>query len=227
MRRSSPRTRATTPVTPPRRPEGQALFAPVAVSDVVVENFLPGTPVAELAMTSLPPSTPASSCCAVRLRSDGTVSQQYSFDRSGWPSPPHLPDRLSEHPPVARLFHRRLRYRPGSVRGWRPSTTAMAPRDATGGRRPLTKRSGGCPALANEYVCTGRSGAAGNVFTGVSPAEQFQTADGRVQANHGQRPHVRAALRNDGEPDLAKEPRIAGRGGRVAHMAELHERIGR
>jgi succinyl-CoA---D-citramalate CoA-transferase len=84
-------------------------------------------------------------------------------------------------------------------------------------------------ALANEYASTGKvRERLGNVFTGVSPAEQFQTADGEYIVVHaGSDRTFERLCETMGEPELAKDPRITGRGGRVAHMAELHERIGR
>jgi formyl-CoA transferase len=83
--------------------------------------------------------------------------------------------------------------------------------------------------LANEYAATGKvRERMGNTFTGVSPAEQFETADGEYIVIHAgsDRTFERLCV-TIGEPELARDPRITGRGGRVKHMDELHARIGR
>jgi crotonobetainyl-CoA:carnitine CoA-transferase CaiB-like acyl-CoA transferase len=83
--------------------------------------------------------------------------------------------------------------------------------------------------LANDYASTGKvRERLGNTFTGVSPAEQFETADGQYTVIHAgsDRTFERLCI-TMGEPELVKDPRISGRGGRVKHMDELHRRIRR
>lgn len=219
-----------------RQPEGQALFKRlVAVSDVIVENFLPGTMERwNLGYDELAAVNPG----IVMLRTSGygqtgPYRTKYSFDRiamafagltylTGFP----------EHDPV----------RPGyfiadygtGVLGAFGVLAALHHRDGPGRGRgqvvdvslyeTIWRMSGG---LANEYAATGEvRERLGNVFTGVSPAEQFATADGEYVVVHaGSDRTFERLCETMGQPELAKDPRIAGRGGRVAHMAELHERI--
>lgn len=221
-----------------RRREGQDLFKQlVAVSDVVVENFLPGTMERwnlgydDLAAVNLG---------VVMLRSSGygqtgPYKNRYSFDRIGMAVagltyltgfPDHAPVRpgyfiadygtgfLGAFGVLAALH-----YRDGPGQGIGQVVDVSL-------YETIWRMSGG---LANEYASTGRvRERMGNTFTGVAPAEQFETADGQYIVIHaGSERTFERLCTTIGEPDLAKDPRIIGRGGRIKHMDELHGYIRR
>ena len=221
-----------------RRPEGQALFKRlVAVSDVVVENFLPGTMERwNLGFEELAAVNPG----IVMLRCSGygqtgPYRTKYSFDRvamafAGLTYLTGFPDT----PPV----------RPGyfiadygtGVMGAFGVMAALHARDhSTNGRgqvvdvslyETIWRMSG---ALAAQYAQTGHvRERMGNRFPGVSPADQFETSDGEYIVVHAGSERVFARLcETIGEPELADDPRLQGRDGRVKHQDELHARIGR
>ena len=219
-----------------RRSEGQRLFKRlVAVADVVVENFLPGTMerwnlgYEELAAVNRG---------IVMLRSSGygqtgPYKNRYSFDRIGMAFGGLT--YLTGHPdrPPVRPGYFVADYATGFL-GAFGVMTALHYRDGPGAGQgqmvdvslyeTIWRMSG---ILANQYAATGEvRERMGNTFPGVSPAEQFETADGEYLVVHGgsERTFERLCIAM-GEPELAHDPRMTGRGGRVKHMAELHERI--
>jgi crotonobetainyl-CoA:carnitine CoA-transferase CaiB-like acyl-CoA transferase len=219
-----------------RRPEGQRLFKRlVAVSDVVVENFLPGTMERwNLGYDDLAAVNPG----IVMLRSSGygqtgPYRNRYSFDRIGmaFAGLTYLTG-MPDHPPV-RPGYFIADYGTGFL-GAFGVLAALHYRDGPGQGRgqvvdislyeTIWRMSG---ILANDYASTGKvRERLGNTFTGVSPAEQFETADGQYIVIHAgsDRTFERLCI-TMGDPELANEPRIAGRGGRVKHMEELHRQI--
>jgi formyl-CoA transferase len=221
-----------------RTAEGQSLFKQlVAVSDVVVENFLPGTMERwNLGYEELAAVNPG----VVMLRSSGygqtgPYRTRYSFDRIGmaFAGLTYLTG-FPEHQPV-RPGYFIADYGTGFL-GAFGVLAALHFRDGPGCGRgqvvdvslyeTIWRMSGG---LANEYAGTGRARERmGNVFTGVSPAEQFETADGEYIVVHaGSDRTFERLCATMGEPEIARDPRLTERGGRVKHMAELHERIRR
>jgi crotonobetainyl-CoA:carnitine CoA-transferase CaiB-like acyl-CoA transferase len=219
-----------------RRPEGQGLFKRlVAVSDVVVENFLPGTMERwNLGYDDLA----AVNSGIVMLRTSGygqtgPYKHRYSFDRIGmaFAGLTYLTG-MPDHPPV-RPGYFIADYGTGFL-GAFGVLAALRHRDGPGNGRgqvvdvslyeTIWRMSG---VLANDYASTGKvRERMGNTFTGVSPAEQFETADGQYIVIHAgsDRTFERLCL-TMGDADLAKDSRIGGRGGRVKHMDELHRRI--
>jgi formyl-CoA transferase len=219
-----------------RRPEGQRLFKRlVLVSDVVVENFLPGTLERwHLGYEDLAAVNPG----IVMLRSSGygqtgPYKHRYSFDRIGMAFAgltylTGMPDR----PPV-RPGYFIADYGTGFL-GAFGVLAALHYRDGPGKGRgqvvdvslyeTIWRMSG---ILANDFASTGKvRERLGNTFTGVSPAEQFETADGEYIVIHaGSDRTFERLCRTMGDAELARDPRIAGRGGRVKHMDELHQRI--
>ncbi|MGD9892062.1 MAG: CaiB/BaiF CoA transferase family protein [Dehalococcoidia bacterium] len=219
-----------------RRPEGQRLFKRlVAVSDVVIENFLPGTMERwHLGYDDLA----AVNAGIVMLRSSGygqtgPYKHRYSFDRIGmaFAGLTYLTG-MPDHPPV-RPGYFIADYGTGFL-GAFGVLAALHHRDGPGNGRgqvvdislyeTIWRMSG---ILANDYASTGKvRERLGNTFTGVSPAEQFETADGQFIVIHaGSDRTFERLCTTMGDAELAKDPRISGRGGRVKHMEELHQRI--
>jgi crotonobetainyl-CoA:carnitine CoA-transferase CaiB-like acyl-CoA transferase len=220
-----------------RRPEGQGLFKRLAaISDVVIENFLPGTMerwglgYAELS---------AANERIVMLRvsgygQTGPYRHKYSFDRvamafGGLTYVTGHPDR----PPV----------RPGffiadyvtGVWGAFGVLAAIHNRDVVGTGKgqmidlslyeAVWRLSG---PLAANYA---RSGTVrerqANTFPGVVPADQFETGDGNYIVLHAGTDRVYGRLcETMGRPELAHDPRFVHRAGRVQRMDELHTIIG-
>lgn len=220
-----------------RRAEGQALFKRLVTrSDVVIENFLPGTMEKwGLGYDDL---------CAVNPRivmlrvsgygQTGPYRHKYSFDRvamafGGLTYVTGHPDR----PPV----------RPGffiadyvtGVWGAFAVLAALHYRDVVGAGmgqmidlalyEAVWRLSG---PLAANYARTGQvRERQGNVFPGVVPADQFETCDGHYLVLHAGTDRVyRRLCETMGRPELADDPRFAQRAERVRHMNELHAIIG-
>lgn len=220
-----------------RTEDGQRLFKRlVAVSDIVVENFLPGTMERwRLGYDDLA----AVNRGIVMLRTSGygqtgPYKNKYSFDRIGmaFGGLTYLTG-MPDHPPVRPGFFI-ADYGTG-ILGAFGALAALHYRDGPGEGQgqvvdlslyeTIWRMSGW---LAAEYAGTGKvRERMGNTFTGVSPAEQFETADGEwIVVHAGSERTFERLCATMGVPELSKEPRFAERGGRVKHMAELHERIG-
>jgi len=221
-----------------RQPEGQALFKRlVAVSDVVVENFLPGTMDRwNLGYDELATVNPG----IVMLRCSGygqtgPYRTKYSFDRvaMAFAGLTYL-SGFAETPPV-RPGYFIADYGTGFVGAFGVMAALHARDHSTDGRGQMVdvslyetiwRMSG---ALAAQHALTGQvRERVGNRFPGVSPADQFQTADGEYIVVHGGSDRVFSRLCDTiGAPELATDPRLQVRDGRVKHQDELHERIGR
>jgi crotonobetainyl-CoA:carnitine CoA-transferase CaiB-like acyl-CoA transferase len=219
-----------------RTPGGQGLFKRLAaISDVVIENFVPGTMERwGLGYDDLAAVNPG----IVMLRSSGygqtgPYRTKYGFDRigmafGGLTYVTGYPDA----PPV-RPGYFVADYGTGFV-GAFGVLAALHHRDHEGGGRgqvvdvslyeTIWRMSG---TIAAEYAATGAvRERLGNTFQGVSPAEQFQTADGQYIVIHGGQDRVFKRLCVTMEfSELADDPRLQGRDARATHMAELHERI--
>lgn len=218
------------------RPEGQALFKQlVAVADVVVENFRPGTMERwGLGYEDLAAVNPG----IVMLRvsgygQTGPYRHKYSFDRigmafGGLTYVTGYPDR----PPVRPGFY--IADYVTGLWGAFGVLAALHHRDHTDGRGQMIdlslyesvwRLSG---SLAATYAATGVvRERQGNTMPGVVPAEQFETADGRYLVLHAGTDRVFQRLcAVMHRPDLAQAPRFARRSERVHHAAELHALIG-
>jgi formyl-CoA transferase/succinyl-CoA--D-citramalate CoA-transferase len=221
-----------------RRPEGQSLFKRlVAVSDVVVENFLPGTMerwnLGYDALAAVNPGIVMLRCSG--YGQTGPYRGKYSFDRvamafAGLTYLSGFPDT----PPV-RPGYFIADYGTGFLGAFGVMAALHARDYATNGRgqvvdvslyETIWRMSG---ALAAGYAQTGQvRERMGNRFLGVSPAEQFETADGEYIVVHAGSDRVFGRLcETIGEPELANDPRLQGRDGRVKHQDELHEHIRR
>lgn len=218
------------------RPEGQALFKQlVAVADVVVENFRPGTMERwGLGYEDLAAVNPG----IVMLRvsgygQTGPYRHKYSFDRigmafGGLTYVTGYPDR----PPVRPGF-----YVADYVTGlWGAFgvLAALHHRDRVDGRGQMIdislyesvwRLSG---PLAANYAAKGVvRERQGNTMPGVVPAEQLETADGRYLVLHAGTDRVFQRLCEVmNRPDLATDPRFARRAERVQHAEELHAVVG-
>lgn len=219
-----------------RRPEGQALFKRlVAVADVVVENFRPGTLERwGLGYEELAAVNPG----IVMLRvsgygQTGPYRHKYSFDRigmafGGLTYVTGYPDR----PPVRPGFF--IADYVAGLWGAFGVLAALHHRDHTDGRGQMIdvslyeavwRLSG---PLAANYAAKGIvRERQGNTMPGVVPAEQFETADSRYLVLHAGTDRVfqRLCAVMD-RPDLAADPRFARRSERVNHATELHALIG-
>jgi len=215
---------------------GQAIFKQlVAVADVVVENFRPGTMERwGLGYEALAAVNPG----IVMLRvsgygQTGPYRHKYSFDRigmafGGLTYVTGYPDR----PPVRPGFF--IADYVAGLWGAFGVLTALHHRDHTDGRGQMIdvslyeavwRLSG---PLAANYAAKGIvRERQGNTMPGVVPAEQFETADGRYLVLHAGTDRVFQRLcAVMGRPDLAENPRFARRSERVQHADELHALIG-
>ncbi len=220
-----------------RRPEGQELFRSlVARSDIVVENFLPGTMERwGLGYDALAAVNPG----IVMLRisgygQTGPYAHKYSFDRIGMAfAGLTYVTGFPDSPPV----------RPGffiadyvtGLWGAFGVLAAIHSRDVAGTGRgqmidmslyeSVWRLSG---PLAASYAKHGvRRERQGNTMPGVSPADQFLTADGHYLVLHAGTDRVFARLMETiGRQDLVSDPRFATRTQRNASMDELHAVVG-
>lgn len=219
-----------------RGPEGQDLFKRlVALSDVVVENFLPGTMERwGLGYDDLAAANPR----IVMLRisgygQTGPYRSKYSFDRIGMAfAGLTYTTGFPDGPPV----------RPGyfiadyvtGLWGAFGVLTALHNRDVVGTGRgqmidaslyeSIWRLSGPLAAnYAKNGVVRERQG---NSMPGVSPAEQFETSDGQYLVLHAGTDRVYVRLvETMRRPDLISDPRFAARGPRAKNMDELHALI--
>ncbi|GAB4323856.1 MAG: CoA transferase [Dehalococcoidia bacterium] len=218
-----------------RLPAGQALFRRLCdVSDVLIENFRPGTLERySLAPDSLRETNPR--LVAVRFSGYGQTGpyrERAGFDRvalgfSGITYVTGTPDR----PPV----------RPGyfvadygaGVFGAFGSLAALQARERTGRGQDVDvalyeavwRMSG---THAANYGLTGRNRErSGNYFPGVVPAEQFETSDGHYLIINGTTQRVFERLcQAMGMPGLAQDPRFSPRANLLKHHAEIHAIVG-
>jgi crotonobetainyl-CoA:carnitine CoA-transferase CaiB-like acyl-CoA transferase len=220
-----------------RRPEGQTLFKRLAAkSDVVVENFLPGTMERwGLGYDDLSAVNPG----IVMLRvsgygQTGPYKHKYSFDRIGMAfGGLTYVTGFPDGPPV-RPGYFIADYATG-ILGAFGVLVAIHERDVIGTGKgqmidatlyeSIWRMSG---PLAANYA---RSGTVrerqGNTFPGVSPADQFETADGQYVVVHAGTDRVFERLAATiGRPELTSDPRFQGRAARAKRMDELHAIIG-
>jgi len=219
-----------------RRPEGQALLKRlVAVSDVVIENFLPGTMERwRLGYDELA----AVNERLIMLRCSGfgqtgPYAQKYSFDRIGLAiGGMTYATGFADRPP-ARPGYFVADYGTGLF-GAFAVLTAIYNRDiAQGGRGQMIdvslyetvwKMSG---TVAAQYASSGQIRERnGNTVPGVVPAEQFETADGRYVVVHAGTDRVFSRLcETIGRPELRTDPRFATPAARRQHQDALHAEI--
>ncbi len=216
-----------------RRPEGQALFKRLtAIADVVVENFLPGTMERwNLGYDDLAAVNPR----VVMLRisgygQTGPAKHKYSFDRIGMAFAGIT--YVTGHAEMAPV-------RPGyfvadyvtGLWGAFGVLAAIHDRDVTGTGKgqmidaslyeSIWRLSGPLAAnFARDGVVRERQG---NTIPGISPADQFQTADGHYLVLHAGTDRVYHRLcETMNRAGLITDPRFASRTERAANMAELH-----
>lgn len=220
-----------------RRDEGQALFKRlVALSDVVIENFVPGTMERwGLGYEDLRSVNPR----IVMLRisgygQTGPYAHRHSFDRvamafggltyvTGHP----------EMPPVRPGFFV-ADYATG-VWGAFGVLAAIHNRDIVGtGQGQLIDMSlyesvwRFSGPLAANYARNGvQRERQGNTMPGIAPADQFLTKDGHYLVVHGGSDRIyKRLVQAMGKPGLADDPRFADRRDRAKRMDELHAIIG-
>jgi crotonobetainyl-CoA:carnitine CoA-transferase CaiB-like acyl-CoA transferase len=219
-----------------RRPEGQALLKRlVAVSDVLIENFLPGT------MERWGLDYGALAAVNERLimlrcsgfGQTGPYARKYSFDRiglaiGGMTYVTGFPDR-----PPARPGYFVADYGTGLF-GAFAVLMAIYNRDVTGSGRgqmidvslyeTVWKMSG---TIAAQYASNGQIRERnGNTVPGVVPAEQFETRDGRYVVVHAGTDRVFKRLcETIGRPELGADPRYATPEARRKHQDALHAEI--
>jgi crotonobetainyl-CoA:carnitine CoA-transferase CaiB-like acyl-CoA transferase len=220
-----------------RHAEGQVLFKRlVAIADVVIENFVPGTMERwNLGYEELSAVNPR----IVMLRisgygQTGPYAHRHSFDRvalafsgityvTGYP----------ELPPVRPGFFI-ADYATG-VWGAFGVLAAIHNRDVVGtGKGQLIDlslyeaiwRFSG--PLAANYARSGiQRERQGNTMPGIAPADQFVTKDGKYLVVHGGSDRIfRRLTEAMGRPELASDPRFLTRADRATHMDELHAIIG-
>lgn len=219
-----------------RRPEGQALLKRlVAVSDVLIENFLPGTMerwgLGYEALAAVNERLIMLRCSG--FGQTGPYAQKYSFDRiglaiGGMTYTTGFPDR-----PPARPGYFVADYGTGLF-GAFAVLMAVYNRDIVGGGRgqmidvslyeTVWKMSG---TIAAQYASGGQIRERnGNTVPGVVPAEQFETRDGRYVVVHAGTDRVFKRLcETIGRPELGGDPRYATPEARRKHQDALHAEI--
>ena len=220
-----------------RRPEGQELFKRLAaMSDVVVENFLPGTMERwRLGYDDLAALNPG----IVMLRisgygQTGPYKHKYSFDRVGMAfAGITYVTGYPELPPV-RPGYFVADYATG-LWGAFGVLAAIHNRDVVGTGRgqvidaslyeSIWRFSG---PLAANYARDGTvRERQGNTMPGVAPADQFETADGHHLVLHAGTDRVYHRLcETMGRADLITDARFANRNDRARNMDELHRIVG-
>jgi crotonobetainyl-CoA:carnitine CoA-transferase CaiB-like acyl-CoA transferase len=219
-----------------RKPEGQALLKQlVAVSDVLIENFLPGTMerwgLGYEALAAVNRRLVMLRCSG--FGQTGPYAQKYSFDRiglaiGGMTYATGFPDR-----PPARPGYFVADYGTGLF-GAFAVLMAIYHRDMAGSGHgqmidvslyeTVWKMSG---TIAAQYASNGQVRERnGNTVPGVVPAEQFETADGRYVVVHAGTDRVFARLCETlGRPELRTDPRFSTAEARRKHQDELHAEI--
>ncbi|MGD9933910.1 MAG: CaiB/BaiF CoA transferase family protein [Dehalococcoidia bacterium] len=215
--------------------EGAALFRKLCdVSDVLVENFRPGTLERfGVGPDALRETNPGLVC--VRLSGYGQTGpyrDRAGFDRvalgfggltylTGWP----------DRPPV-RPGYFVADYGAGVFAAF-GAVTALQARERTGRGQDVDvalyeavwRMSG---AHVAGYSQTGRQRErSGNYFPGVVPAEQFETSDGHYIIINATTQRVFERLCEAiGQPELPKDPRFTPRKTLQANYADIHEIVG-
>lgn len=219
-----------------RRPEGQALLKRlVSVSDVLIENFLPGT----MERWGLGYEVLAAvNQRLIMLRCSGfgqtgPYAQKYSFDRIGLAiGGMTYATGFADRPP-ARPGYFVADYGTGLF-GAFAVLMAVYNRDLAGSGRgqmidvslyeTVWKMSG---TIAAQYASSGQIRERnGNTVPGVVPAEQFETRDGRYVVVHAGTDRVFKRLcATIGRPELGADPRYATPEARRKHQDALHAEI--
>jgi crotonobetainyl-CoA:carnitine CoA-transferase CaiB-like acyl-CoA transferase len=220
-----------------RRPAGRELLLRlVAVSDVLLENFTPGTlegwGLGEEALRATNPRL-----VLVRISGygqEGPYSRRPVFDpiAQAFAGVTHLTG-YPECPPVARTGVPYADYI-GGLYGALSALLALYHRDARRGEGQTVDVAlyEGVFRMTRElvaaYELAGRiPERRGNINPNVAPGDNFRTRDGHwvlvIASTQGTWERLARAM---GQPELVEEPRLATNPQRVAHAAELHGLIG-